>query len=42
MTIEQVRQHILRQLNQLDHDEFKMEWIEKVRTAKTFEEVMFI
>ena len=41
MTIEQVRQHILSQLNKLDNDENKAEWIDKVKNAKTYKEIIF-
>jgi len=41
MTIEEVRQHILAQLYILDNDENKTEWIEKVKNATTFEEIIF-
>lgn len=41
MTIEQVRQHILSQLNKLDNDENKVEWIDKVKNAKTYKEIIF-
>jgi hypothetical protein len=40
MTMEQVRQHILNQLNILENQEYKLEWIEKVKKATTFEEII--
>jgi hypothetical protein len=41
MTIEQVRQHILNQINKLDNDQNKVEWLEKVKNAKSYEEIIF-
>ena len=41
MTKEQVRQHILKQLDKLDNDKNKVEWIDKVKSAETFEEIIF-
>lgn len=41
MTVEQVRQHILIQINQLDNDQNKIEWIDKVKIAKSYEEIIF-
>ncbi|WP_192822154.1 hypothetical protein [Rufibacter sp. LB8] len=41
LTIEEVRNHMLAQLYLLDEDENKTEWIEKVKNARTFEEIIF-
>ena len=41
MTVEQVRQHILNQIYTLDNDQNKVEWIENVKNAKSFEEIIF-
>lgn len=41
MTIEQVKQHILSQLNKLNNDTNKVEWIDKVKNAKSYEEIIF-
>jgi hypothetical protein len=41
MTIDEVRLHLLNQTNKLDDDENKFEWIEKLKKAKTFEEIIF-
>ena len=41
MTIEEVRLHLLNQINKLDDDQNKFEWIEKLKNAKTYEEIVF-
>ncbi len=41
MTIEEVRSHLLNQINKLDDGQNKFEWIEKLKKAKTFVEIIF-
>ncbi len=41
MAVEQVRQHILNQINKLDDDQNKVEWVDKVKNAKSYEGIIF-
>lgn len=41
MTLEEVRQHILNQLMRLDNDSNRAEWISNVKSAETYEDVIF-
>ena len=41
MTLEQVREHILNQINKLDNDQNKVDWVNIVKDAETFEDIIF-
>ena len=41
MTIEQVRQHIINQIEKLENNENNAEWIKQIREAKTYDEIIF-
>lgn len=40
LDLEQVRQHILKQINKLENDGYKQEWIKKIKDAPTYEDVI--
>jgi len=41
MTLEQVRQHMLNQIEQLADDQNKVDWLHIIKNAATFEEIIF-
>jgi hypothetical protein len=41
MTIEQVRQHMLNQIEQLADDQNKVDWLHTIKNATSFEEIIF-
>lgn len=41
MTLEQVRQHLLNQIEQLADNENKVVWLHTIKNANTFEEIIF-